>query len=40
MINLDELTVAEIRELISAGTITEEYVVDYYRNEFWDDEHE
>ena len=37
-INFDKFTVAEIYEMIDAGKITEQEVIAFYKNEWWDNE--
>lgn len=37
-LHLDRLTVEEIYEMIDCGALTREEVVDYYNNEWWDEE--
>jgi len=36
--NFDELTIPRIKELISCNLCTNEDVVNYYNNEWWDQE--
>ncbi len=38
-INFDELTISQIKELIKNNICTNEEVVEFYNNEFWDDQH-
>ena len=35
-LNFDELTTPQIKELIELGVCTNEDVVNYYNNEWWD----
>ena len=38
MDNFENLTVAQIKELIKNNICTNQQVVDYYNNEWWDQE--
>ena len=37
-LNFDELTASEIKNMITEGIITNRDVVDYYNNEWWDEQ--
>ena len=39
-INFDLYLTAEIHRMIADGTVTNQEVVDFYGNEWWDDKHE
>ena len=39
-LNFDELTIPQIKELIKLNKCTNEDVVNYYNNEWWDQESE
>ena len=36
-LDLDKLTVAQIRMYIEHGILTEQEVIEYYNNEWWDE---
>ena len=36
-INFDNYTIEEIHKMISDGIITNQEVIDFYNNEWWDD---
>ena len=38
MYNFDELSTAEIKKMIADGLITNEDVIEFYGNEWWDEE--
>jgi len=37
MYNLDLMTIEEIKMCIEQGILTEQDVIDYYNNEWWDE---
>ena len=37
-INFDNYTIEEIHEMISKNIVTNQEVIDFYNNEWWDDE--
>jgi len=38
-INFDKYTIEEIHDMISDGVITNQEVIDFYNNEWWDEKH-